>query len=493
MNEKRPNLVLIFTDTQACEMIGAYGHPECDTPNLDRLASEGVRFDRAYTSCPLCTPARGALLTGLHPQVCGSWANEMGVSSVFPMMGAIFSEVGYRTFYSGKWHLDGAGYQGNGEPGGGFEPDGWYDQFRYIEDIGEETYASLKGTHSPEEAEARGLIPENMWAHRVVDRAEGFLREVGEDPYLMVVAFDEPHGPFIRPAEYHNRLDPASMVRPPSYNAPLDGKPASQRRARSEMPCAEWDEYIRMRMPHFDCNAYVDREIGRLVDAVRAHDPDAIIVYTADHGDMLGCHGLLSKGPMMYDQTTRVPFIISGPESRASRGGVHPMPVSHVDVLPTLLDLAGEPVPESIHGRSLVPALLDPAQRINDAVLVSFNRFGIYHRSNMEFWPIRCLVTDKHKLAVNLFDRDELYDLESDPHELSNTIDENPQREALLDRLISEMERVSDPMRGDVWWRRPWATPRQCREFYPRPEIVSPGAGFPFDPNTRCRSGAGAR
>ena len=117
------NFCLIMTDTQNKSMVGAYGNPAVDTPNLDRLARTGIRFERAYTTCPLCTPARSGLFSGTHPPVNGAWCNNKAPSASIPLMGTIFSHYGFRTAYTGKWHLDESGYFENGVPGGGFEPD----------------------------------------------------------------------------------------------------------------------------------------------------------------------------------------------------------------------------------------------------------------------------------------------------------------------------------------------------------------------------------
>ena len=106
------NFVVIFTDTQCKWMVGAYGQPVCDTPNLDKLAAQGVRFERAYTTSPICGPARGALFSGLHPQSNGAWGNHMSPHRHVPLMGDVFRDLGYRAALTGKWHLD-----GNAKPG----------------------------------------------------------------------------------------------------------------------------------------------------------------------------------------------------------------------------------------------------------------------------------------------------------------------------------------------------------------------------------------
>ncbi len=171
------NFVFIMTDTQTKDMVGAYGLPQADTPNLDRLAAEGIRFERAYTACPLCTPARGAIFSGLHPQINGAWCNNIAPGRHVALMGEIFRHHGYRAAYTGKWHLDGTAYFGDGVPGGGFEGDWWYDGKRYAEDIGPEMFGAYRACKTADELREAGFDEEHIWGHRVADRAVDFLEK----------------------------------------------------------------------------------------------------------------------------------------------------------------------------------------------------------------------------------------------------------------------------------------------------------------------------
>ena len=142
------NFVFIMTDTQPTSFVGAYGNRRMDTPNLDRLAAEGIRFDRAYTACPLCTPARGSLFTGLYPDVNGAYANNLSPHRHVAIAGEIMSHYGYRAAYTGKWHLDGTAYYGNGVPEGGFEPQWWYDGKVWADEIGEKKFNAFLKSYS---------------------------------------------------------------------------------------------------------------------------------------------------------------------------------------------------------------------------------------------------------------------------------------------------------------------------------------------------------
>jgi uncharacterized sulfatase len=187
----------------------------------------------------------------------------------------------------------------------------------------------------------------------------------------------------------------------------------------------------------------------------------------------------------MYDEITNIPLIVRLPPGPDVRPAVTPSLASHVDLLPTMLDLAGIDRPPSLHGTSLVPVLRDPHATVGDHALISFTRFAINHDDWGEFYPIRCAVGERYKLAVNLFERDELYDLQTDPCETTNLIDEPEHaqaRDCLHDALLAEMDRIRDPFRSFRWGDRPWRSVRQA--FYHGGARRARPAGFPFQPSS---------
>ncbi len=457
----RPNFVLIMTDTQGANVVGCYNRAQAGlgTDRIDRLAAEGVRFERAYTSCPLCTPARGGLFTGLTPSVNGAHSNNLAPGWNIRHLGEHFRAAGYRTAYTGKWHLDGLDYFDSGVCPPGWEDAYWYDGRRYLDDLTDEEIHQWRHNLGDHPA---GFT----WAHRLGDRAERFLAEAArvDEPFLLVVSYDEPHGPSVCPPEYVERFADFRFRVGPGVFDDLADKPAHHREwaAGRKTPTDEYVDHAQ----YFACNSFVDDEIGRVIDAVNRYAPDdTYILYTSDHGDQFGAHGMGGKGPVMYEETTRVPFIVRPPRgANAQPGRVVDGPVSHLDVLPTMLELAGQPVPPVYHGQSLAGVLAGgdlPAER---AVLMEFTRFSINHDGWGGYQPIRALVRGRFKLVVNLLDSDELYDLQADPHELANRIADPAlaaQRDALHDALLAEMDRIRDPFRGPAWERRPWRVDRK--------------------------------
>ena len=504
----RPNFVFIMTDTQATNVIGAYGHPEWRTPNIDRLAETGIKFERAYTTCPVCTPARAGLFTGIYPHTAGAWTNNVALGDNIKTLGQRFRDAGYATTYVGKWHLDGHDYFGTGICPDGWDPAYWYDGVNYLHELTEDEITLWRsGLNSLEALQAHNIQPEFTWAHRVSDRAIDFLRRQGAggkmqdagethhasrithhespvtnpqspvaEPFVLVVSYDEPHHPFTCPPEYVEWF--AEYEYPLGLAAfdTLEGKPAHQREwaAASNVPQRVRETGMTRQPLYFGCNSFVDAEIGRVIDAVRAYAPDNTwIIFTSDHGEFMGAHQLTGKGPAMYEEIAHIPFIIA-PPGGIEGGAVNHTLVSHIDVLPTLLDLAGLDIPPILEGESLLPQL-GGAEDPEKAVFVEFNRYEIEHDSWGGFQPVRGVVRGQHKLVLNLHHTDELYDMQADPAEVHNRIDDSAYtaiRDALHDRLLEWMYAKRDPFRGAVWERRPWRSTRRLQwkgEFRPRP------------------------
>lgn len=374
-----------MTDTQTRRMVGAYGLAPAGTPHLDALAASGMRCDMAYTSCPLCTPARGGLFTGLYPASNGAWANNIAPGNDVMHMGDIFRHYGYRAAYSGKWHLDGGGYFGDGEAGGGFEPDWWYDGYRYAQDLGPEAFKAYRMAQNEDELAKHGLDKEeNLWGHRVANKAIDFLDSLMDDEnFCLVVSFDEPHGPYRCPPAWRSGDHMADIPASPSFAHIPKREPQLHSIHRSDIDfdaTMSWEQARQKYAAIWACNRWIDSQIGRVVDAVRARSADdTVIVYTTDHGEQQYDHGLTSKGPMMYDDSTRIPFIIRMPGDTGQRTSAAPM--SHLDLIPTMLDLADLPIPDILQGVSQATVWRGKQNSVREAVFGGFTRFAVNHDS----------------------------------------------------------------------------------------------------------------
>jgi uncharacterized sulfatase len=451
-------IVLIMTDTQRADMLGCYGNVAMRTPNLDRLASQGIRFERAYACQPVCGPARSALFTGTFPHTNGSWGNSMPLGDNVKTVGQRLSDKGIRAAYVGKWHLDGGDYFGLGRVPDGWDPAYWYDMRCYLEELSPE---DRRDSRSFGVMKGRGVTEDFTFGHRCSDRAISFLERHGaESDFLLVLSYDEPHGPSVCPEPYASMYDGYAFPKSPNVWDTLADKPEHHRVWAGERLAADKDA-LAIRAPELlGCNSFVDNEIGRVLHAVDRHAPDAMVIYTSDHGDMLWSHSLHGKGPATYDEITRVPFIARWPGVTPA-GSVCRHPTSHIDVVPTIMHACGIRVPRLLEGKSMLDVLRDPGCRLNDAIFMEFTRYEIDHDGFGGYQPLRAAYDGRHKLTVNLLTSDELYDLEKDPAEMRNLIGSDvPEHRAvrcrLHDLILDWMNRTRDPFRGYAWERRPW-------------------------------------
>jgi uncharacterized sulfatase len=456
MSSKK-QIVLLMTDTQRWDMLGCYAQTGLKTPNLDRMASQGMMFERSYTCQPVCGPARSALFTGLFPHSNGSWANSMPLGANVKTVGNRLQDAGYQTAYIGKWHLDGGDYFGLGRAPDGWDPAYWYDMRNYLEELPEEDrYWSRR----PEIMQQWYVSEDFTFAHRCSKKAIEFLSRFANDDFLLVVSYDEPHHPYVCPQPYASMY--ADYEFPKSENVwdNLDNKPEHQRVWSGKRMLADKNELKITHPYYFGCNSFVDHEIGRVLDAIDRYAPNALVIYTSDHGDMLDSHSLSNKGPFMYDEVTRIPLIVRWP-SHIQPGTRSQNLVSHIQITPTILQVMGLETPRWMDGTSFLPVLLDPEVESNPTIFMEFSRYEIDHDPFCGFQPIRCAFDGRYKLVVNLLSSDELYDLENDPGEMVNLIKEaeySSQRDRLHDQLLEWMDHTRDPFRGYYWERRSWRT-----------------------------------
>jgi uncharacterized sulfatase len=458
MKSKARKIVIIMTDTQRKDMVGCYGNPDMKTPCLDRLAGEGARFEHAYTCQPVCGPARAALFTGTFPHINNCWSNSMAPDQKTRTLGPRAQALDLHTAYIGKWHLDGGDYFGDGICPEGWDPDYWYDMKRYLDEL---TPDERRASRS-EATNKKSVADEFTFGHRVANRAVDFLDKYAEEDFLLVVSFDEPHGPFLAPKRFLELHKDTRLPWTRNMADPLENKPEHQR----VWAGAKWFEADRENLDlqyqnFFACNSFVDEQIGRVVDAVDQFAPDALVIYTSDHGDMLESHRLMNKGPVMYDEITNIPFIVRWP-GVVPAGSVSNNLVSHIDVVPTVLAAAGaEKMPSPLQGKSMLPMVENLSEPSRNEVFMEFGRYEIDHDGFGGFQPIRCVRSERYKLVINLLCTDELYDLQDDPEEMINLIDDpnlSRVRNNLHDRLIDWMNTSRDPFRGYYWQRRPWRT-----------------------------------
>jgi len=448
--------VWIMTDTTRFDMLGCYGNPDMYTPNLDALAKEGLRFDRVYTTQPVCGPARSALFSGQFPHSNGSWGNSMPYGADIQHIGQRLTDQGIPCAYIGKWHLDAGDYFGNGICPDGWDPEYWYDMKCYLDELTPEE--RLRSRDTMTSYKDGGVKAEFTYGYRCTEKALKYVNAHADEDFFLTVSFDEPHDPCLCPEPYASMYMNKPWPKTAAHYDTLEKKPLYQQLWGARNRFKDRDAVDPNNPYLLGCNSYIDSEIGRIIDRVQEIAPDALIMFTSDHGDAMQSHCLWAKGPSTYDEIARVPLIFAG--RACAKGAVYPGTVSHIDLPATVLDYMGVEIPQCFEGKSLLPLLQEPDDTPHeDEAFVEFTRYEIDHDGFGGFQPMRSIVTNRYKLSIHLLDEDELYDCELDPHELNNLIHDPAYakvRDELHDKIISWMNDTRDPFRGYQWQCRPW-------------------------------------
>jgi uncharacterized sulfatase len=452
--ENKPRQVIfILGESVRWDMLNCYRKTGLRTPNLDRLAAEGMRFERAYNCQPVCAPARSAIWTGLFPHTNGVWGNSMPLADTVHSIGQRLHDRRIQATFIGKWHLSGVDYFDTGRPPGGWDPEYWYDMRDYLSELTPEDRLRSRDMRTGEDP---SWTAEMCYAHRVTDRALRFLDGHKDREFMLAVCFDEPHDPSLCPKHFSDSYEGFTFPESVNVNDPLTNKPEEQRiwagpRLHQQQPPIRDKQF-------FGSHTFVDSEIGRLLDRIDKIAPDALVIYTADHGVFLESHRLTDKGPAMYDEITRVPFIVRWP-GHTPAGSLNKHLMSHIDIAGTLMEFWGFGVPATLEGKGVLNAFKDLSAPTRDEVFIEWGRYEVDHDGFGGYQPIRCICDGRYKLSVNLMTGDELYDLERDPAEMNNLIDSSEHaalRNRLHDKLLDWMNVSRDPFRGYYWGHRPW-------------------------------------
>lgn len=462
---RQANILLLMTDQHRVDTLGCYGNQVCQTPALDGLAARGTRFDNAFTPTAICTPARASLLTGVLPfrhTLLANYERNVGYREELDDRYAPFStllhDAGYQVGHVGKWHVG----KERGPADYGFEGPhypGWGNPVRHPDYL-----AWLAERGLPEfrlSSEVRGTFPngepgnllagildapvEATFEYYLADRTIERLHQYARDgrPFYLACDWFGPHLPYCLPADYYHRYDPALVDLPESVAETFAAKPRVQRSYSEHWTFDSigldgWRELI---AAYWGYVSLIDEQVGRILDAVDELGlrDDTVVAFTADHGEFTGAHRLHDKGPAMYDDIYRIPFLIADPTGPGGRHDEHF--VTLTDLAPTFCDYAGIQPPDHYDGRSLRPLLAgEPVSDWPTEVVAEF------HGHHFPY-PQRMIRTADYKLVVNPGDRNELYDLRADPHELHNRYD-HPEladvRGALMSRLYQILRERGD-------------------------------------------------
>jgi arylsulfatase A-like enzyme len=444
---RRPNILLVLSDQHRYDCISGNGHPLVRTPHLDRLAAAGVSFTQAYTPAPVCVPARTSLLHGCWPCRHGCLMNEgLGVphpdTRELPSFGRQLAGAGYWLGHVGKWQVS----AGHPPLSFGFHesnPGGGYGAWRTASGLPARPHQNgWFGETDP------GIQPEQSRLGWEAGQVAAMLeRAAGRDaPFFVRWDTSEPHLPNVVPEPYASMYEPARIPPWPSFGDTLVGKPfiQAQQRRTWRLEGRSWEEWAPTVARYLGEVSLLDAQVGRVLETLDRLGlaENTVVVYSADHGDLCGSHGLIDKHYVMYDDVARVPLIVRWPQGLAQPGRrCNAFVVHALDLARTFCELGGAAVPDTFQGASLLPVLAAQAMRERPDVFSMYygNQFGLYTQR---------MVRDRRwKYVWNATAEDELYDLETDPGERHNRAADPACQEAIdakRRRLVEWMEAVGD-------------------------------------------------
>ena len=423
----RPNIVFILIDDQRWDCLSCVGHPFLKTPNIDRIAKEGVIFDNAFITTPLCSPSRSSFLTGQYVHKTRVYGNgdSSAISHQLITWPALLQQGGYETAWIGKLHMG-----SDASPRPGFD--------RWICLPGQGIYVDPVLNIDGDQHKVPGYVTDLL-----NDYAVDFIRkDHGGKPFAVCLAHKAVHQP-ARPATRHADLyETEKLPRRPNVDDEGDGKPILERRSvRSTTQGQRAGAPGKLQRDMLRCIQSVDDGVGKIFKALEeTHQLDnTLIIYTSDNGYLFGEHHLGDKRGA-YEESIRVPLLMRYPKLIPAASRLSEIALN-IDIAPTALQLAGAPIPSTTDGKSLIPLFENKLGEWRGGAL-----FEYFHEPRYPLFPTwQALRTPQWKYIhyLGVEDSDELYDLKSDPYELKNLIGDNAAQDTLKD-LKSQLQKALD-------------------------------------------------
>lgn len=449
--KRPPNIVYVFADQMRKHALGCYGNDLVPTPNLDAMAKAGTTFDNALSTWPVCSPYRAMLMTGRYPMNNGTVSNDTGVRDDLPTVAKVLKSNGYATGYIGKWHLE-----WNRTPFVPKERRQGFDDYWAVNNCTHKYMDHFYCTDTPEPINFKGYD-----AFVQTDLAIDFIKANRGNPFCLFMSWGPPHNPYeTAPDEHKARiaLDKIALRENVRERGFVDfliarDKAADPSRRQKARAVLDNDAKLKERQLHgyYAHTAALDDCVGKLRDALKASGvaDDTILVFSSDHGDMLGSHRMALK-QMPFEESIGVPFIVEHPRS-APKGTRTDALITPIDVMPTLLSLAGVTCP-TVDGKDFSSAVKgDDSDQRDAALIMKLVPGGGPYKFNA-ITPWRGVRTKRHTYC-NLLGYGPwlLFDNEKDPQQLSNLIDDPRHaklRDQLEERMRELMKEAGDP--GDT-------------------------------------------
>lgn len=469
----KPNILIFMVDQLNGTFFPDGPADWLHAPNIKKLAARSTRFKNAYTASPLCAPGRASYMSGQLPSTTGVYDNAAEFPSSIPTYAHHLRRAGYQTCLSGKMHFVGP------DQLHGFEermttdiypPDfGWTPDYRKPGERIEWWYHNMGSVTGSGIAEISNQMEyDDEVAYHATRKIYDYARGKDERPWCMTVSFTHPHDPYVARRKYWDLYEDCAHLMPEVGPIPYEDQDAHSQRIldandRDNFNISDKD-IRRSRRAYFANISYLDDKLGEVMEALESTRQEAIIMFVADHGDMLGERGLWFK-MSFFEGSARVPMMISSPDMEP---GLIETPVSNIDVCPTLCDLAGVDMEEIMpwtEGMSLKPM----GQGVERTAPVAME-----YAAEASYSPLVCLRYVKWKHIRCALDPDQLFDLDADPHELTNLADA-PEHQGTLQTLRAKSEQRWDLDRFDAEVRR-----SQARRWVVY-EALRNGDYFPWD------------
>ena len=466
---RKRNLIVFLPDQQRFDTIACYGNEKVHSPNLGKLASESVVFSRAYVTHPVCTPSRSSLMTGMWPHTTGCTKNSVPLQPQFRVLPELLQDKDYRTGYMGKWHLGDEALAQRG-----------YEEWISTEYVSDYSKFLIEMGLTPDKPDGSfsaltiSELPLELSKPRFLERhALQFIEKHRDEPFILFVAFAEPHSPYNGPFNNEHLLSEVEL----DFKAPASLRDIPLRyRLMQEWQQAEAaldrkrllnpfffgttpEECKNIKQRYWGLVTLIDQAIGSILDCVERAGliDDTIIVHTSDHGDMLGTHHLFGK-EVMFEEAVRVPYLIRLPNERKCR--IIEQAVSHIDFMPTLIDLLGQAPARQCAGRSRLPLLRGEVMPPENIFIEwAPNRTKIKKRTSLAPRPMikraieestRTVISpDGWKLSLRDKDLNELYNLHHDPGETRNLFSD-AQYAAIVSRYTDEIHRWQESVNDSL-------------------------------------------
>ncbi len=466
------NVLFLMTDEQHWQSLSSTGNPYIETPNMDRLGAEGVRFDNATCVTPYCSPSRASIITGLYPHSHDILLNvSPGRNTQAPLPQDAFANTetmlsrhGYATGHRGKWHLGDKGdfdcYQSMGYAG----PNRQYHEMlneklparnfkdhpspgKYlnrpvemtprVEQGYREFHAQPNNRLAYISTIGKSLVPPELLPEtQITDQVLGLIDAHADENFMITASWSPPHDLWVIPEPYYSMVDRDRVKLSGSFDMPEWDRKGPSKRLGDLMGPEGVREYAAI---YHGMVKYIDDQLGRVLTRLdeRGLADNTLVIFTSDHGDMVGAHGCIGKSIFsFYDDLVRIPLLMRLP-GRIKPGTTVDKPVSQIDLMPTIMDYAGLPVPEGIHGSSLCPLI--------EGRDVPWRDYAFCQRANQG----RMLRTARYKFFLrNKPGVAALYGMQEDPHEDRNLAGDPAHKKTVRDlheRLLAIMRTDGDP------------------------------------------------